>query len=414
MAKSEHMFIQQETPDSCHAFYEPLNEDSSIQWHEYDSCCSSDEPLLLDEAEGYFTVLETDAEPAHSCTVCAVRCHLSLDAITRRETPSSFSIISRKNSNSQMCLLPLRRRESMEEEIFPNHPFRGIPFNPPLICSEGVGRGNHRLLHRKAWLEVSDSKHRYGKHLRFYHRYWEETQCHGGNTATEASAGANSFFDWLDSQGAYQGQPLPDIVECPRARLDSDTVAYINDTNESQRYMVRVKPTSGGSGRFVCVETGNYIRTGPSGWMFVLRDDVFYAAPKVSCSSRSQRFHHSSFFGGRAVQAAGIFVTCCHSGNLTQILPHSGHYRPGEVDVQRVLHFFMHQGICWTTFSIDVQQFIHVDRSSVSHCARTAVSLKKKKTESLYLRSAVIVADYLSHKARCMQGIFNGIEALRK
>jgi hypothetical protein len=39
---------------------------------------------------------------------------------------------------------------------------------------------------------------------------------------------------------------------------------------------------------------------------------------------------------------------------------------------------------------------------------------KKKKTDSLYLRPAVTVADYLSHKARCMKGVFAAIESRRK
>jgi hypothetical protein len=415
MAKSMIMFPHHEKHEKCHAEFEPVissrQSGDSLQWDEYDSCYSDSEPqIVADEEAG--PAFKRRNENEHHCSVCVVRTSLPTGISSRVSLSSSTS------PNSLFCWLPVRRQESLDDDMFPHHGYRGIASNPPLVCSEGMARGNQRLLHRKAWLEVSDSKHRYGKHLRLYHRHWEETQRHGSGDGRSgiAAVGSNAFFDWLDSQGAYHGQPLPVIADCPRTRLDSDTVTYIDDVSESQKYAVRVEAGSEGRGRLVCAATGKPVRTGPSGWMFVLRDNVLYAAPKVSCSlSQSQRFHHSSFFGGRAVQAAGIFVTCCRTACLTQILPHSGHYRPGEADVQRVLFFLLDQGICWTTFNVDVQQFIHVDRSNTKLPGTDGmICSKKKKTDSLYLRPAVAVADYLSHKARCMKGVFTSIESRRK
>lgn len=310
---------------------------------------------------------------------------------------------------SDFCWLPL---ESGDDG--PYH-YNGIPSNPPMVCSEGVGRGNLRLLHRKAWLEVSDPKHRYGKHLRMYHRHWESLPESGSRSSRSSSS--TTFFDWLDSQGAYAGEPLPEIPDCSRASLDSDTVRYIDDAREAERYAVRVCVDAATKrGRLFCARTGQPICTaggggGTAGWMFVLRNNVLYLAPKVTHTK--QRFHHSSFFGGRAVQAAGIVVTCS-DGYLTHVLPHSGHYRPGESDVQRVLYYLLRKGVCWTTFQVDVQQFLRIDRHGIVNNA-DMVCAKKKKTESLHLRSAVTVADFLSHKARCMQqnGIFSAIEARR-
>jgi hypothetical protein len=305
--------------------------------------------------------------------------------------------------------------------------YAGISHNPPMVCSEGVSRGNVRLLHRKAWLEVSDAKHRYGKHLRMYHRHWE---------SLFASLDQHDFFDWLDSKGSFAENELPEIPDCLRCRLDSDTVKYIDDRSESGRYAIRVVATGEGVGMLL-MSNNVPAKTGPSGWMFVLRDNVMYVAPKVINNGEcTQRFHHSSFFGGRAVQAAGIVITDETTGHLQQILPHSGHYRPGESDVQRVLFFLHEMGIRWNTFSVDVQQFLHIDRSiTIQHhhgiaptndFAQTdgtlmsdsksmCCTLKKKKVESLHLRSALTVADFLSHKARCLQprGIFAEIEAQR-
>lgn len=420
------MFLQQ--PDGSHPVFQQESRVRVIanrrdsQWDESDSCCSS-EPQLIDEDEHSFGT-RNRKEDERDCEMVATQTtSRSCDAsISGTECTAASSAYSLRN----FLWLPMNQ-ESQDDET--SHHYRGIPYNPPEVCSEGVGRGNLRLLHRKAWLEASDPKHRYGKHLRMYHRHWEESSA-SSPSSSRNDAAVSSFFDWLDSQGAYQGQPFPEIADCPRTRLDSDRVAYINDARESQRYAVRVQVEPGNNnrrGQLVCAETGMPVRTGTAGWMFVLRDNILYAAPKGvvttnnnNCSSQSpQRFHHSSFFGGRAVQAAGIFVTCCRTACLTQILPHSGHYRPGESDVQRVLYHLQQRGICWTTFSLDVQQFLHIDRSTTHHSTHqrngsdNSVCVKKKKTESLHLRSALYVADYLSHKARCVDGIFAAIEARR-
>ena len=86
----------------------------------------------------------------------------------------------------------------------------------------------------------------------------------------------------------------------------------------------------------------NPVQTGANGWIFVLRDNEIYGAekrtkPKGEGKSTARlRFHHSSFFGGKAVAAAGILITD-ENGCLTRLYPHSGHYRPGEAHMQRML-----------------------------------------------------------------------------
>jgi hypothetical protein len=110
---------------------------------------------------------------------------------------------------------------------------------------------------------------------------------------------------------------------------------------------------------------GDPVQTGPDGWIFVLRDNELYAAQKVTSVSghSKQRFHHSSFFGGKAVAAAGIFITD-ENGVLTRLYPHSGHYRPGEAHMQRVLFFLYHKGVDLRTFEMDTQQILHVARDA--------------------------------------------------
>ncbi|CAN0434558.1 unnamed protein product, partial [Discosporangium mesarthrocarpum] len=49
------------------------------------------------------------------------------------------------------------------------------------------------------------------------------------------------------------------------------------------------------------------------------------------------RFHHSSFFGGGYVEAAGMLVA--KEGLLTNLYPHSGHYRPTDQHLLGLLGF---------------------------------------------------------------------------
>jgi len=297
--------------------------------------------------------------------------------------------------------------------------YRGIHANPPEITKRGISRGNYAQLHRKAWLEVSDKYHRYGKNLRMYYKHWESL---GHPT--------NMFFDWLDSKGEAAGQPLPNLPECPRSELDSDTVLYITNPEVQASYALGIVPDDDECG-MSCIlidSDGGPVRTGPEGWIFVLRDHVLYGAPKVtSVSGKSkQRFHHSSFFSGKAVAAAGILITD-ERGRLKRLYPHSGHYRPGEAHMQRMLFFLQQSGVDLSTFDVDLQQILHVSRTVKD--ANTpkggavedadgigkSVAKKPKKVDSLHLKSALYVACFLAHKARMIgYGAFSQIHKIRE
>ena len=60
----------------------------------------------------------------------------------------------------------------MEEELTLELGYKGVTL--PDITKRGISRGNYAQLHRKAWLEVSDKYHRYGKNLRMYYKHWEK------------------------------------------------------------------------------------------------------------------------------------------------------------------------------------------------------------------------------------------------
>lgn len=286
-----------------------------------------------------------------------------------------------------------------------NYVYRGICSNPPEITQQGISRGNYAQLHRKAWLEVSDKYHRYGKNLRLYYKHWENL---GYPT--------NQFFDWLDSKGEAAGQPLPNLEECPRSQLDADTVHYISNPEVTQGYAMTIRPDEQGRGKVYDVDNDPVV-TGSDGWIFVLRDHTLYGAEKIASISghSKQRFHHSSFFGGKAVAAAGIIITD-EAGILTRLYPHSGHYRPGEADMQRMLFHLHDNGVDLRTFEMDTQQILHVTRHDLpGNNSNEDGEKKKKKIQSLHLKKAVFVACFLAHKARFIgEGVFDQIHTIRK
>jgi len=316
--------------------------------------------------------------------------------------------------------------------------YRGIQNNLLDITKRGISRGNYAQLHRKAWLEVSDKHHRYGKNLRLYYKHWESL---GHPT--------NMFFDWLDSKGEASGWELPNLVECRRGVLDSDRVLYITKLEEQEPYLLKIVPVERqpldndgggncpvGEGSSSAASTssttsssvagllpaqiqddnGQYISTGPNGWIFVLRDHQIYGSKKSISSKRTHRFHHSTFFGGKAVASAGIMITN-DRGYLKFIYPHSGHYRPGEAHIQRMLFHFYRCGVDMNSFKVDMQGVMHVSREvrdKMTPGGNGEKVKKSKKTETIHLVKAMSAALFLGHKARQIRnGLFDQIHDVR-
>ena len=111
----------------------------------------------------------------------------------------------------------------------------------------------------------------------------------------------------------------------------------------------------------------------------------------------------------QAVSAAGIIITDS-DGYLRYLYPHSGHYRPGESDMQRCLFFLHQKGVDLRTFEMDIQQISHVARDG----AAAAKGAKAKKVDSVMLEPGIYVACFLAHKARFIgNGIFRRIQQIR-
>uniref|UniRef100_A0A7S2KK35 Uncharacterized protein n=1 Tax=Leptocylindrus danicus TaxID=163516 RepID=A0A7S2KK35_9STRA len=289
-----------------------------------------------------------------------------------------------------------------------DEPCSGIEnLETPAVVLRGTERGNDAPLHRRVFLEVADELHRYGKHLRIYYDYWESL----GKPYGE-------FFTWLDSKGEASGEPLPDLKSCPREVLDHDTVLYIDSFDATSKYALTISKDSRccddiqNIPRFLNAK-GEPLRTGrDKGWIFVLRDDVLYAAPKITTVNgrTKQRFHHSSFFGGKAVASAGIFITD-DGGHLLKLYPHSGHYRPGERHLHRILLYLKKHGVILENIEVDLQQIYHMSRELTGTVGSDMTKTSKlKKVQNLYLLSGDTVESFLSHKRRMINsGVFRQV-----
>jgi hypothetical protein len=73
----------------------------------------------------------------------------------------------------------------------------------------------------------------------------------------------------------------------------------------------------------------------------------------------SNRFHHSSFFAGEAVEAAGQIVV--KGGRLVELYPHSGHYRPQDKHLLYMINFFSSHSVK-LDYTVDAQRLLKIPR----------------------------------------------------
>ncbi|OWZ22368.1 Calmodulin-binding protein [Phytophthora megakarya] len=179
--------------------------------------------------------------------------------------------------------------------------------NSELTCSAS-------LLHRDFWLEALDEQHRYGFHLRAFHKVWK----HEMTTAPrDRWTAESSFFHWLD-HGHGKHLELP---ECTQQELRTTRVEYC-DTAQRKEYEIQFVP-DGEQVRVQYATSGRMVHTDEcSKWIFVL--DV--SGRLFLGRKRKGRFHHSSFVSGAPIIAAGKIII--KNGVIIAIEPHSGHYKP--------------------------------------------------------------------------------------
>ena len=167
-----------------------------------------------------------------------------------------------------------------------------------------------------SWLELTDIKHRYGKNLMKYYRYWLMYEKED-----------DDFFKWLDEGGGLHR----DLPWCRRKSLEQKRVLYMS---ENERELFEVKITNGllqfkdsnevvDTRRWGCAGAWQAgMNFGSGVWIFVLSTRYeLYVARKIK-----GRLHHSSFLAGEATIAAGNIVVS--KGRLLSISPTSGHYKP--------------------------------------------------------------------------------------
>jgi hypothetical protein len=115
---------------------------------------------------------------------------------TSSESSADFASL---DSESRVRTKEARRREKKEREKYARH--MGLEY----------------------FLEMVDTKHRYGSNLRRYHEEWKRSDTH------------ENFFYWLDYG---EGKDL-DLEDRPRKRLDTEQVRYLS-REERKNYQVQV------------------------------------------------------------------------------------------------------------------------------------------------------------------------------
>lgn len=136
---------------------------------------------------------------------------------------------------------------------------------------------------------------------------------------------------------------------------------YLTTDVERAPYEITISEgAAGGDGLWRQASTGELVNTGPKGWIFVLMFDRMYACEKRT--STFPRFHHSSFFAGAGVSAAGMVV--CVNGRLTKLFPHSGHYRPHDRHLYLLLGYLREKGVALAGVQVDVQRVMKLSRQT--------------------------------------------------
>jgi hypothetical protein len=267
-----------------------------------------------------------------------------------------------------------------------------------------------KMMDLQYFLEMVDTKHRYGSNLRAYHNEWKKVDTN------------ENFFYWLD-EGDGKNIEVPTVT---RERLDKERVRYLS-REERQKYLVKIDK----EGRLCWAKNGMRISTNLE-WKDSLEDGIVPATEEdlqrfhhkrssslsssSSSSSESDRhsvasdeaahyvnhdldrakglkkikhvsasailnellqrtvrpnswifvadtsfrlyvgikqsgsFQHSSFLHGSRISAAGLIKI--KNGQLRRLSPLSGHYRPPTANFRAFVHSLRDNGVDMSRVSI--------------------------------------------------------------
>lgn len=172
------------------------------------------------------------------------------------------------------------------------------------------------ILHKDFWLEALDEQHRYGFHLRAFHKAWKSEMAEEG---AKIDSEDTSFFHWLDHGN---GRNL-DLPECSQQELRTTRVEYCNAKQRKNYELKFVSDREDGQVTVQYAASGRVLHTDErSKWIFVM--DL--AGRLYLNRKRKGRFHHSSFVAGAPIFAAGKVIV--KNGVIIAIEPHSGHFKP--------------------------------------------------------------------------------------
>ncbi|KAJ3671355.1 hypothetical protein LUZ60_007434 [Juncus effusus] len=172
------------------------------------------------------------------------------------------------------------------------------------------------------WIEAIDPQHRYGHNLHIYFDIWAKSQA------------GQPFFYWLD---CGEGREV-DLKDCPRSLLRKQCIKYLGpQEREHYEYVVEFGKVMHKKSNILFDTKSNGLKD--EKWIFVLStDDKLYAGLK-----KKGMFHHSSFLAGGATKAAGRLTA--ENGILKSVWAYSGHYKPGEEDLNNFINFLKNNGV---------------------------------------------------------------------
>lgn len=171
-------------------------------------------------------------------------------------------------------------------------------------------------LSEEYWKEFFDEAHRHPKVLDTVFNEWK---VYGHNEE-------KSFWEYLEEKEAS---------EAKGASLKAEEGVLYLTPEERQQYQVNLVMENG---HIVLKDVNG--QSLPNGvYITVLGPDYhFYAAQKTP-----GKFQHATFFGGKSVISAGMFVV--KNGAVENFVSQSGHYKPEKEEMFKALHYMEKMGV---------------------------------------------------------------------